>query len=227
MLKLIDVKKIYRMGGQTFEALKGVSFEIADGELISIVGPSGSGKSTLMNIIGLLDRPTTGKYFLDEDDVTELSASKRARLRNLRIGFVFQSFFLLPRLNALQNVSLPLTYRGEHKRAIKKKSMDMLAKVGMDKHWHHKPTELSGGQQQRVAIARALVGHPSIVLADEPTGALDSVTSQEVMDLLKTLNRETNATVLIITHDPGVARQCHRTIHIRDGLIKSDSMHPE
>ncbi len=219
MLKLINVTKTYHMGKQTYEALKGITISVEEGEVVSIVGPSGSGKTTLMNIIGLLDRPTTGEYYLAGEEVSLISANKRARLRNIRIGFVFQSFFLLPRLSALQNVSLPLHYRGEDKRVIKNKCMEMLARVGMDKHWHHKPTELSGGQQQRVAIARALVGMPSIVLADEPTGALDTVTSKEVMDLLKEMNKETNTTIVIISHDLNVAAQCQRTFHIRDGLL--------
>jgi len=219
MLQLRDVTKTYKMGSQTFDALKGISFTVETGEMLSIVGTSGSGKTTMMNIIGLLDRPTTGQYFLEGEEVSNITAARRTELRNRRIGFIFQSFFLLPRLNALQNVSLPLLYRGVSKKDIKKKSLEMLGHVGMEKFWHHKPTELSGGQQQRVAIARALVGSPSIVLADEPTGALDSKTSQDVLNVLMMMNQEFNATILIITHNEAIAKECPRTIHIQDGLI--------
>jgi putative ABC transport system ATP-binding protein len=219
MIKLDNVTKVYEMGNQTFEALKGINLSVEEGELIAIMGPSGSGKTTMMNIIGLLDRPTTGSYYLAGKKVSKLSTSRRARLRNRHIGFIFQSFFLLPRLNALQNVGLPLMYRGLDRATIKKKAMEMLEKVAVGKYWHHKPTELSGGQQQRVAIARALVGRPSVILADEPTGALDTKTSDEVMGLIKKINVEEKATVVIITHDPAVSEQCPRTAHIRDGLL--------
>lgn len=219
MLKLIDVHKTYRMGNQTFEALKGINLSIEKGEMLAIVGPSGSGKSTTMNIIGLLDRPTKGQYFLSGDEVTKAGTSKRAVLRNKHIGFIFQSFFLLPRLNAMQNVGLPLIYRGLHKSVIREKAMAMLDKVAMAKYWHHRPSELSGGQQQRVAIARALVGQPSIILADEPTGALDSKTSSEVLALMTSINKREGATTIIITHDMEVAEQCPRIVRVSDGLI--------
>ncbi|OGO93998.1 MAG: macrolide ABC transporter ATP-binding protein [Coxiella sp. RIFCSPHIGHO2_12_FULL_42_15] len=220
MLELRSVTKVFKMGEQTFHALKGIDLIIKQGELLAIVGPSGSGKTTTMNIIGLLDRPTTGKHLLDGQEVSKLGVNKRAHLRNLRIGFIFQSFMLLPRLNALQNVSLPLLYRGVNRGEMRHRSLEMLEKMGIGKHWHHHPTELSGGQQQRVAIARALVGNPSIILADEPTGALDTKTGAEVLALLKKINQEEGATIIIITHDLEVAVQCPRVIHVRDGLIE-------
>ncbi len=223
MIKLVDVHKIYRMGENTFEALKGVSFKIAQGELVAIIGPSGSGKTTTMNILGLLDKPTSGKYFLDDIDTSDFTGNKLAALRNRRLGFIFQQFFLLPKLNALENVVLPLTYRRDEKqsnRQMKKRAMEMLEKVGMARFVTHRPSELSGGQQQRVAIARALVGQPSIIMADEPTGALDTKTSAQIMDLLVSQMKVSGTTVVIITHDLDIAKQCHRAIHIRDGLIE-------
>lgn len=222
MIKLENVKKIYYMGDTVFEALKGISFEIQNKELLAIVGPSGSGKSTTMNILGLLDTPTSGKYYLDGIDTAEFSGDKLSALRNKRLGFIFQHFFLLPKLTALDNVMLPLTYRHEEKiphHEMKSRAMSMLEKVDMEKFAHHHPNELSGGQQQRVAIARALVGRPSIIMADEPTGALDTKTSQQIMDLLTKEVAETSTTVVIITHSPEIAKQCSRAIHIRDGLI--------
>lgn len=222
MLQLINVTKVFEMGEQTFHALKGISLTVQQGELLAIVGPSGSGKTTTMNIIGLLDRPTTGQHFLDGEEVSHFTVNQRAHLRNLRIGFIFQSFMLLPRLNALQNVGLPLLYRGVAHGEIRKRSLAMLEKMGIGNHWHHRPSELSGGQQQRVAISRALVGNPSIILADEPTGALDTKTGEEVLALLKDINREENSTVIIITHDLDVASECPRVIHVRDGLIQEE-----
>lgn len=222
MIKLENVKKSYHMGETVFEALKGISLEIQNKELLAIVGPSGSGKSTTMHILGLLDKPTSGKYYLDGVDTAEFSGDKLSALRNKRLGFIFQNFFLLPRLTAIDNVMLPLTYRHEEKMShaeMKARAMEMLAKVGMEKFGAHRPSELSGGQQQRVAIARALVGHPSIIMADEPTGALDTKTSQQIMDLLTKEVTETGTTVVIITHSPEIARQCSRSISIRDGLI--------
>src|SRR3990167_4987965 len=183
MIKLENVKKIYRMGSTVFEALKGINLEIQDRESLAIVGPSGSGKSTTMNILGLLDKPTSGKYYLDGIDTAEFSGDKLSALRNKRLGFIFQQFFLLPKLSAIDNVILPLTYRHDEKHSsseMKSMAMMMLAKVGMEKFAHHRPTELSGGQQQRVAIARALIGKPSIIMADEPTGALDTKTTQQI-----------------------------------------------
>lgn len=222
MIKLENVKKIYHMGETVFEALKGISLEIQNKELLAIVGPSGSGKSTTMNILGLLDKPTSGKYYLDGVDTAEFSGDKLSALRNKRLGFIFQHFFLLPKLTAIDNVMLPLTYRHEEKlphAEMKACAMSMLEKVGMEKFAHHRPSELSGGQQQRVAIARALVGRPSIIMADEPTGALDTKTSQQIMDLLAQEVAETGTTVVIITHSPEIAKQCPRSINIRDGLI--------
>lgn len=220
MIELRKVKKSYHMGAQEFVAIHGVDLLIKQGELVAMIGASGSGKSTIMNIIGLLDQPSSGHYFLNQESVADLTRDQRARLRNQSIGFVFQSFFLLPRMTALQNVGLPLLYRGVDNKKIKERSLEMLEKVGMVRHLKHKPAELSGGQQQRVAIARALIGQPKLILADEPTGALDSKTSQEVLELLIHLNREEGATVLIISHDMKVAEQCDRTIKIKDGVIE-------
>lgn len=222
MIKLDNVKKIYHMGETVFEALKGINLEIQNKELVAIVGPSGSGKSTTMNILGLLDKPTSGKYYLDGVDTAEFSGDKLSALRNKRLGFIFQHFFLLPKLSAIDNVMLPLTYRHEEKilhQEMKTRAMNVLEKVGMDKFARHRPSELSGGQQQRVAIARALVGCPSIIMADEPTGALDTKTSQQIMDLLKQEVEETGTTVVIITHSLEIAKQCQRAIQIQDGLI--------
>src|SRR3990167_1030819 len=223
MIRLVDVKKSYRMGETDYQALKGISFTIGKSELVAIVGASGSGKTTTMNILGLLDKPTSGKYYLDNIDTSEFTGDKLAALRNLRLGFIFQQYFLLPKLSAIENVILPLTYRHEEKMSMhdmKQRAHDMLKIVGMEKHGDHRPTELSGGQQQRVAIARALVGKPSIIMADEPTGALDTKTSQQIMDLLKDQVEQTETTVVIITHSLELAAQCQRAIHIRDGLIQ-------
>lgn len=222
MIKLENITKVYRMGDVDYPALKGISFTVNQGELLAIVGPSGSGKTTTMNIMGLLDKPTSGKYYLDEIDTSEFSGDKLAALRNKRLGFIFQQYFLLPKLNAIQNIILPLTYRhGENitRSEMHQRAQDMLKVVGMEKYGHHKPMELSGGQQQRVAIARALIGKPSIIIADEPTGALDTKTSQEIMDLLKEQMENTKTTIVIVTHSPELAAECPHEIHIRDGLI--------
>jgi putative ABC transport system ATP-binding protein len=221
MIKLSGVTKTYVMGDSEYKALKGIDLHVKEGDFTAIIGASGSGKTTTMNILGLLDHPTSGEYLLNGRDTTSLTANDQARWRNHHIGFIFQSFFLLPRLSAIENVGLPLLYRGEDRRLVEKRSMQMLKKVHMDKHARHRPTELSGGQQQRVAIARALVGRPNIILADEPTGALDTQTSNDVMDILINLNKKEGATIIIITHDPGIAEQCTNVVKISDGLIES------
>lgn len=226
MSTIIDLKNIYKtyhLGDQALPVLKGINFHVNKGELVSLMGSSGSGKSTLMNIIGLLDRHNEGDYQLNGTAVSQYKDDELALLRNQTIGFVFQSFFLLPRLNALQNVTLPLLYRDMKPKQRKQRSLEMLAKVGMQDYVKHKPNELSGGQQQRVAIARALVTHPSVVLADEPTGALDSQIGQEVMELFLQLNQQDNTTIIIITHDPHVAEQCSRVVRIQDGLIVDEN----
>ena len=207
------------MGSTTSFALKEVDFQLQRGELTAVMGTSGSGKSTLMNIIGFLDRCTTGQYHFDGQCVTSLSEFALTKIRNQRIGFIFQSFHLLARANALQNVMLPLFYRGIHRNQARHLAMEMLEKVGMHAMMHHMPSQLSGGQQQRVAIARALVGNPDIVLADEPTGALDSRTGQDVMNLLIGLHRQESRTVLIITHDKQVSQHCERVVMLKDGKI--------
>lgn len=219
LIKLENIVKTYQLGGNQFTALKGVNFQLERGEMTAIVGVSGSGKSTLMNIVGFLDKCTSGHYFFDDREVSHLSESELADIRNQKIGFVFQSFFLLPRQSAVQNVMLPLFYRGTPRFEAKEKAMMMLDKVGVAHLANHKPNQLSGGQQQRVAIARALVGDPDVILADEPTGALDSETGKEVMDLFLNLNRKEHRTIVIITHDKEVSRLCERVVTIKDGKM--------
>lgn len=219
LIELHDVSKTYQLGEQTVNALDGVSLRIAQGELLAIVGPSGAGKSTLMDIIGILDTPSSGRYCFAGDDVANFDDDTRSDMRNRDIGFTFQSFFLLSGLTALQNVALPLTYRQLPKKEINEQAAEMLTKVGLGERLHHKPSELSGGQQQRVAIARSLVTEPKIILADEPTGALDSTTSKDIINLLKKLNKDDNVTVIIVTHDNNIAMQCPRQIQIKDGKI--------
>lgn len=209
------------MGRSEYQALKGIDFQINLGEMIAIVGASGSGKSTLMNIVGFLDRATEGSYWFNSQDVSYLKPEELAHLRNQEIGFVFQSFYLLPKMDALHNVMLPLYYRHIDPEMAKQKSLVMLAKVGMEKYSHHKPNQLSGGQQQRVAIARALVGDPKVILADEPTGALDSKTGQEVMDILIHLNQNEQRTIVIVTHDHHMSRFCKRSVTLKDGYLVS------
>ncbi|GIM27358.1 ABC transporter ATP-binding protein [Clostridium polyendosporum] len=221
VIKMRNINKIYRMGSSDFKALDNVNLTINKGEYIAIVGPSGAGKSTLMNIIGCLDNPTSGEYILDELD-TKCSDSKLAEIRNKKIGFIFQNYNLLPRLNVLENVELPLLYLGVSSNKVRQKAMEVLKKVGLETHIKHKPTELSGGQKQRVAIARALVTEPQIILADEPTGALDSKTGKEVLQMLKDLNKEGN-TIVMITHDKEIASEAKRMITVKDGRITSDS----
>ncbi|MBC7242587.1 MAG: ABC transporter ATP-binding protein [Anaerolineae bacterium] len=222
MIDVRDVVKIYRMGEVEVPALRGVSLQIRRGELLSIMGPSGSGKSTLMNILGCLDQPTSGEYYLDGVNVGELDDNALAVIRNRRIGFVFQNFNLLPRTTALQNVELPLIYAGVGLRERRERAIAALEAVGLGDRIHHRPTELSGGQQQRVAIARALVTHPSIILADEPTGNLDSKSGKEIVAIFQRLNRQEGITVVFVTHDPEVAACTRRIIRLRDGLVESD-----
>ena len=217
-----QVTKVYQMGDVEVHALRGIDLDILAGEMIAIMGPSGSGKSTLMNIIGCLDVPSAGTYRLDGADVSRLSDDALAEIRGLKIGFVFQSFNLLPRTSALANVELPLIYAGMSGRQRRQRATDALVQVGLGDRLDHKPNELSGGQQQRVAVARALVNQPSMILADEPTGNLDTRTSEEIMELLQRLNRDQGITIVFVTHDPETAAYCRRVVHIRDGRIDRD-----
>jgi putative ABC transport system ATP-binding protein len=224
LLRVVDLKRSYALGDVTVHALRGVSLDIAPGSFIAVVGASGSGKSTLMNILGLLDRPTSGQYHLDGRDVSGFDRDRRAELRNKKIGFVFQNFSLLPRTTALENVELPLLYNGRGHRPAERhaKAMSLLQAVGLAERAHHTPNQLSGGQQQRVAIARSLVNDPELILADEPTGNLDSRTSVEIMDILQRLNRERGITVLLITHEHDIAEYATRVVTVRDGRILTD-----
>jgi putative ABC transport system ATP-binding protein len=219
VIRAEGLTKYYRMGEVEVQALRGVSVRINRGEAVAIMGPSGSGKTTLMNILGCLDRPTGGDYILDGEKISGLTDDKLAGIRNRKIGFVFQSFNLLQRTSALANVELPMSYSNSANDG-RKRAVAALKAVGLESRMKHRPAELSGGEQQRVAIARALVNEPAILMADEPTGNLDSKVGQEIMDLLLTLNRERNTTLVIITHDPRIAAQTQRTIQIRDGLVE-------
>ena len=220
MIQLENVTKVYRMGSVEVGALRGVTISIADGEMVALMGPSGSGKSTMMNIIGCLDVPSSGTYLLENEDVGRLGDDRLAEIRNHKIGFVFQTYNLLPRLTALANVELPLLYgNGQDKR---RRSLNALERVGLGDRIHHRPTELSGGQQQRVGIARALAKDPFILLADEPTGNLDSQSSEEIMAILQQLNREEGITVVIVTHEPDIAAHTTRVVSMLDGAIVSD-----
>lgn len=218
-----NLTKLYTMGDETIRALNGICFDLWYGEMVAVMGPSGSGKSTFMNIIGCLDVPTSGTYLLDNIDISKLNENQLAAIRGGKIGFVFQSFNLLPRTTALANVELPLIYAGVGRRERRERAIQALTLVGLEKRLKHKPNELSGGQQQRVAIARALVNEPTLILADEPTGNLDMKTSQEIMELFQRLCRQHKKTILIITHEAEMAAYCDRVIHLRDGVI----VHPE
>jgi putative ABC transport system ATP-binding protein len=223
MIELANITKTYRMGEVDITVLSDVSLKVRQGELIAIMGPSGSGKSTLMNIIGCLDRPTSGVYRFEEREISTLSDDELASVRNVKIGFVFQTFNLLPRFSALKNVEVPLIYSGVPARVRRERAIPLLEQVGLSERMHHKPTELSGGQQQRVAIARALVNHPPLLLADEPTGNLDSRSGEEILKILTGLNNQ-GVTIIIVTHDPGVAARCKRNIQLKDGQIVGDQV---
>ncbi|AAK34701.1 macrolide ABC transporter ATP-binding protein [Streptococcus pyogenes JRS4] len=219
MLNLKDIRKSYHLGTEEFAILKGIDLEVNEGDFLAIMGPSGSGKSTLMNIIGCLDKPGSGSYAIEGRDVSSLSDNELADLRNQKIGFVFQNFNLMPKLTACQNVELPLTYMNVPKKERRKRALEMLKLVGLEERSEFKPMELSGGQKQRVAIARALVTNPSFILGDEPTGALDTKTSVQIMDLFKQFN-DNGKTIIIITHEPEVAALCKKTVILRDGNIE-------
>jgi putative ABC transport system ATP-binding protein len=217
-----DVTKVYQMGEMEVHALRGVSLQVVPGEMTAIMGPSGSGKSTLMNSLGCLDQPTSGEYYLDGKLVSDLDDKGLTRIRRHKIGFVFQTYNLLPRTSALANVELPLVYSGVGRRERRRRATEALEMVGLGNRLRHQPNELSGGQQQRVAIARSLVSTPSIILADEPTGNLDSRAGDEVMTIFQELNREQDITIVLVTHDQDIAQQAGRIIHMRDGLIERD-----
>jgi len=226
IIKTSEISKIYQMGTQTVRALQSISIQINRGEYVAFMGPSGSGKSTLMNIVGCLDTPSGGTYILNNKDVSHMTENELADIRNKEIGFVFQTFNLLPRATALENVALPLIYAGYGRSAREERAMAVLESVSLADRAHHKPNELSGGQRQRVAIARALVNDPSIILADEPTGNLDSKTSYDIMDLFHELHASGN-TIIMVTHEDDIAHYAHRIIRLRDGLIESDKINED
>ena len=219
LIELNGITKTYHVGDMAVDVLKGVDLSVEPGELLAIMGESGGGKSTLMNIIGFLDSPSSGDYKFENQDASHMVDDDLARIRNRKIGFVFQQFNLLPRLTALENVTLPLVYRGVPVKERERVARMMLKRVGIAQRMSHRPSELSGGQQQRVAIARALAGNPSLILADEPTGALDSQVSQEILDIFLELNQEAKITTVMVTHDPKVGRQCRRTVRMADGCL--------
>lgn len=223
VIKVRNLSKVYELGEISVHALRGVSLDIYPGEMVAIMGPSGSGKSTLMNMIGCLDSPSSGEYYLDGEEVSQLVDDELAAVRNKKIGFVFQKYNLLPRANAIENVELPLRY-SDNTADMTARAKEMLISVGLGDRMEHKPNELSGGQQQRVAIARALVNRPAIILADEPTGNLDSTSGKEIMDLLHKLNAEQGTTIVIVTHDAEVAAQAQRTIRLFDGKILEEAV---
>jgi putative ABC transport system ATP-binding protein len=221
VIKAEGITKVYQMGEIEVHALRGVDLHVAPGEIISIMGPSGSGKSTLMNVLGCLDRPTSGSYCLEGEQVADMSDDQLAEIRNRKVGFVFQSFNLLGRQSAISNVELPMRYSGVTN-GRRTRAIEALESVGLGDRVHHRPNELSGGQQQRVAIARALVNNPAIILADEPTGNLDTKSGEEIMKILLDLNREFGTTLIFVTHDPEIADMTQRVVHLRDGLIEHD-----
>ncbi len=224
LIRLEDIHKTYHLGEVDVPVLRGISLEVGRGELISLMGSSGSGKSTLMNILGCLDRPTAGKYWLDGQEISRLDSDGRAMVRNQKIGFVFQSFNLLPRTSALENVMMPLTYTARHlsEKEGRARAEALLKLVGLEDRMDHEPSQLSGGQQQRVAIARSLVNRPPLLFADEPTGNLDSKTSVEVLKMFQRLNEEEGITIILVTHDANVARHSNRVIRIKDGIVEND-----
>ena len=226
LIKVEDLCKIYNPGENEVRALDHVSLEIKKGELVAIIGQSGSGKSTFMNMLGCLDVPTSGKYYLNGTDVSEMSDNELSEVRNREIGFIFQGFNLIANLNAIENVELPLIYRGIDRKTRHQLAIDSLKMVGLEKRMDHKPSEMSGGQQQRVAIARAIAAQPPVILADEPTGNLDSASSREILGILKQMHK-TGRTVILITHDNGIAAQARRVVRIMDGKIESDTINPD
>ena len=222
LIRFEDIKRIYDMGETQVRALRGITYSIQQGDIVAIMGPSGSGKSTLMNLIGCLDRPTEGKYFLEGEEVSTLDKNRLARIRNKKIGFVFQTFNLLARTTALENTELPLLYSNVSRKKAKELALKSLSLVGLEGRELHKTNQLSGGEQQRVAIARALVNNPSLLLADEPTGNLDTKTGKEIMEIFKKLNQEKNITVILVTHDSEVSQIAHQRIYLRDGLVEKE-----
>ncbi len=225
-IRLEAISKNYKVGMEIVRALRGISLHINRNEYVALMGPSGSGKSTLMNILGCLDTPTSGRYYLNGKDVSKLRDNELADIRNREIGFVFQTFNLLPRSTALDNVALPLIYGGQTKHARRERALEVLDQVGLSDRTHHRPNELSGGQRQRVAMARALVNNPSIILADEPTGNLDTKTSIEIMGLLQDIHTAGN-TIILVTHEEAIAKHAHRIIRLRDGLVESDDVNTD
>jgi len=222
IVELSDIWKTYKMGQVDVYALRGISLNIEQGEMVGIMGPSGSGKSTMLNLLGCLDRPTSGRYILAGRDVSELDDDELSEVRASKLGFVFQSYNLIPQLNVIENIEVPLYYQGLSETESYERATELAAEVGLQERFHHLPTELSGGQQQRVAIARALANRPAIVLADEPTGNLDSRTGAEILELLSSLNKE-GVTLVLVTHDPAVCAICHRVVHMMDGHLKEQN----